>query len=317
MPTYPADSPNLTVEAWLRQPTLTARALTDLTYQRFAADQVLNAGTPDQVSSGSAVYSRSESIFPDRDVRELALRTQYPRTGWSEELRQAIVHKYGLEAPIAYESVRRNARDQLQIALRKIANSMVRFVDTLAMTMILNDGDTLGAPASADWSTDSTDIRADLLAARSAIIDQDEGYEPNTLVINPAQETDLQIDTVLGELFLAFMFGGGTGTLIQPGVRPGSFLGFTSIIVTPSIAAGNVLVMDRTVAGTIADEAPGAGEGYNTFSPGPAFPGAPAAAPVYSKVMDEKETDTWVIRGVRWPAMWLGEPKAIYHITSA
>jgi hypothetical protein len=317
MPTYPADSPNLTVEAFLRDSTMSARALTDLTYRRFAADRLLNRGTPDQVASGSAVFQRSESIFPDRDVRELALRTQYPRTGWSEQLMTAVVHKYGLESPIAYESIRRNARDQLAIALRKIANSMVRFIDTLAMNLILNDAATLGGAASADWSVAGTDIRRDLLIARSAIADQNEGYEPNTLVINPAQELDLQTDDVLGELYLAFMMGAGTGTLIAPGVRPVNFLGFDEIIVTPSIPAGRVLILDRNVAGTIADESPAAGEGYATFGPGVAFPGAEAVAPIYTKVWDETEIDSRVIRGVRWPAMWISEPKAVYDMTGA
>lgn len=319
MPTYPNDSPDLTVERWLRDSTMTARALTDLTYKRFAADKLLLRGSPDQVASGSAVYSRSESIFPDRDVRELALRTQYPRTGWSEELKTAVVKKYGLEAPIAYESIRRNSRDQLAIALRKIANSMVRFVDGLAMSMLLNDTDTLGAGASADWSVDSTDIRKDILTARAAIINLDEGYDPQTLVLNPAQEFDIETDTVLADIYSAFKNGSSVGaTNLVPGTRLATFLGFSQVVVTPALAATNVLVMDASLAGTVADEAPSAGEGYSTFSPGPSGPfGQGDSAPVYSKVMDEEETDTKVIRGVRWPAMWLSEPKAIYHMTGA
>jgi hypothetical protein len=304
--TYPGGSQRITVEAFLKQPRIQARALTDLTSKRFAADKVLMHAGSDSVASGAAVYQRSESIYPDRDPLEVGVRAEYPRTGWTEALLTALVHKYGLEVPISDEARRRNAFDQVLRAQRKIANGIVKFVDTKAMTMLTTDTGVNTDTSNVDWSTAGTDIIADIAGWRKVIYDQDEGYDPNTLIVNPAQELDLIVDSDIRDALPR------EGATPNPAVITGRavpILGLTQIVVTPALTAGTVVLMDSTIAGSIADETPAADEGYSGFNPGAPYP------TVWVKTYRNNRVDETIVRGVRFPAMWLGEPKAVLVAT--
>jgi hypothetical protein len=305
--TYPGSGVTITVEALLKQPRLIARALTDLVAKRFVADKIFAHGTPEQVAGGAALYQKSESIYPTQPAEEVGVRSGYPRTGWTEAVFAAMVHKYGLEVPISDEAQRRNQMDVVARAQRKLANALTKFVDTTAMTLILGDAAVLTGSASGDWTTAATDIVKDIATAKKAIYDQDEGYEPDTLVVNPSQELDLITDKDIRDA-LPRENAGQIATVTGKAVP---LLGLSQILVTPQLTAGTALVLNAGVAGTIADEAPLSGEGYVSYAPGPGF------ATVYTKVYREDETDESIVRAARFPAMWIAEPKAIYKITGA
>lgn len=307
MPTYPA-SPQLTVDALLRRPNLISRNLTDLTSKRFVADQIFSRGSSDSVAGGAAQYQRSEVIYTDRDPEEVGLRAGFPRAGWSEAVLTALVRKYGLEVPLSFEAVRRNQIDQIARAQRKLANAVVKFVDTKAMALLTSDPAVLTMAASADWTTAATDIVADIAAARKMIADQDEGYDADTLVVNPAQELDLIVDKDIRDAMPRE--GGQPNPSIITG-RAVPVLGLSQVLVTPQLAAGTVLLLNSKVVGTIADEAVDPREGYATYNPGPNF------APILTKVYQTVERDEFIVRAARFPAMWLSEPKAAVKITGA
>jgi len=307
MPTYPS-SPTLTVDVLLKQPRLMARALTDLAAKRFVADRLLARGTSEQVAGGAAQYQKSESIYLDRDFEEVGVRAEFPRAGWSEAVFTAIVKKYGLEVPIAFESVRRNQLDQVQRAQRKLANGIVKFVDTVTFTMLNTDADVLTGAASGDWTTAATDIISDIATARAAIVNQEEGYEADTMIVNPAQELDLIIDADIRNVLPR------EGSAPRPAVITGSavpILGLEQILVSSNFTAGTVFVADAGTSGTIADELPEAGEGYVGYNPGA------GKAQVYVKRYMVEERDEWIVRCARFPAMWLSEPKSVRKITGA
>jgi hypothetical protein len=304
-PTYPG-GPEMTVDALLATPRVLLRDLTDLEEFHFVADNIFARGTADQIAGGVAWYQRSESIFPNRDPEEVGVRSEFPRAAWSEEVRSAFVKKYGLEVPISFEAARRNQIDMVTRAQRKLANALVKSVDSLAMTLLTTDPDVPTTTASGDWSTAATSIVADLANARKAIADQNEGYNPNTLVVNPAQELDLLLDAEIRDALPRE----SQNTAIQQG-RPVPILGFTQVLVTPWLTAGTVLVLQQKVIGTIADESPAGNEGYTTYSPGA------GRAPLYMKIRRDDDHDDWIVRVLRLPAMWLSEPKAAFKITGA
>lgn len=305
MPTYPG-SPQLTVDALLKQPRLLARNLTNLVNKRFVADQLFTKGSPEQVAGGSANYQKSESIYVDRNIEEVGVRAEFPRAGWTEALYTAVVHKYGLEVPIAFESIRRNQLDQVARAQRKLANSLVKFVDTTAMAMLLADSDIILQTASGDWATSGTDIALDIATAKKGIYDQDEGYDPDTIVVNPAQELNMLADKDIRDA----MPRESSLSSIQTGRAP-LVMGLSKMLVTPALTDGTVFVLESGTIGTIADEAPEAGEGYSGYAPGNNY------ATIYVKVYDEDNHDDRIVRCARWPAMWLAEPKAAVKIVSA
>jgi len=306
MPAYPG-SPRLTVDALLKQPRIIARNLTSITMKRFVSDKILAKGTAEQVAGGSAVYQKSESIYPDQgqtEPEEIGVRAEFPRAGWSEELFTAAVKKYGMEIPISFESQRRNQMDQLQRGQKKLSNAVVKFVDTLCMSLLLTDGDMLTDTATAAWDGGTQAIVSDLATWRKAIYDLDEGYEPDTLVVNPAQELALLLDDDIRAILPR-----ETGTsAVQTGRAP-LILGLDQMLVTPALTDGTVLLLESKLIGTVADEEPDAREGYTSS--------ASENGGIWVKVYEETKRDEWIIRAARYPAMWLGEPKAGLRATGA
>lgn len=307
MPTYPG-SPQITIDALLKQPELISRALTDLTAKRFIADRIFARGSSAQVQGGAALYQKSESIHLDRDPEEIGVRAEFPRAGWSEAVYTAQVKQHGLEVPITDLTVRRSQQDQIARALRKLANNIVRYVDGKAMTLLTTDSDVQTFAASADWTTTNTDVIADVVKAISKLGEQDEGYEdaPLALIVNWAQWQDLLNDDGIRSALPRET----PNSQIQTGqVAP--LLGLDSIMVTSRLTAGTVFLLAKGLVGTIADEAPDPAEGYATYDAGDGKP------PISTKIYREEPLSQTVIRGVRWPAMFLVEPKSAVKITGA
>jgi hypothetical protein len=358
MATYPG-SPTLTVDALLRQPQLLARPLSSLTSRRFVADYIFAHGSPEQVAGGAAWFERSESIYPDRGAEEIGYRSEFPRSGWTEAIFSALVKKYGLEVPFSFESIRRNQIDKVARGQRKLANALTKFVDTAAMTLLTTDAAVLTSAALANWTVGATTIVQDLATMRKVIADQDEGYELDTLVVNGAQEYALLVNSTMNALLpREFMGGlpgqqpfGGNGPFVGNPImtgRPVPIMGLRQILVTPQLTAGTVIGLNAKIAGTVADEQPGEGEGYvsydvnavnqgNALRAGPGtqtitglgsafnpnagdFPNANYPAmfpPVWVKVYNEDRSDDKIVRAARWPAMYLAEPKSVYKLTGA
>lgn len=304
--TYPGGGPRITVEALLKQPQFLARRLTDLVNKRFVADRIFSRGTAQQVTGGAVVYQKSESIYPTNSVEEVGVRSRYPRTGWTEALYAAYVKKYGLEVPIADEAKRRNALDQVERAQRKLSNAVVKFVDKLAMDLLIADTDVLTFGAAGDWSTAATDIIADIAKAKGQIADQEEGYEADVLIVNPAQELDLMVDKDIRDA----MPRESSSSTVQTG-RVMPLMGLDAILTTSQLSAGTAFVLNSKIVGTIADEAPMPDENYSSYNPGG------GAASIYVKVYREEGADESIVRAARFPAMWIAEPKAAVKITGA
>lgn len=304
MPTYPS-TPQITADALLKQPAILSRDLSSLSYQRFIADRILAKGTSAMVQGGVVRYQRSESIFPDRSAEEMAPRSEFPRASWSEALLTEAVHQYGLEIPISQLTIRRHQIDQVTRAEIKLANQIVKFVDGKAMTLLTTDANVQTFAASGDWTTAATDIVLDLAEALRLIDVQNEGYVADTILVNPAQYKDLLTDKDIRDA----MPRETRDSTVQSGRAP-QILGL-NVLVTPQLTAGTVFVLASGIVGTIADEAPDPSEGYAGSQ------AAPDAATIWVKTYEDTKISDVVVRAVRWPAMWLAEPKAAVKITAA
>lgn len=306
--TYPGGQDRITVEALLKQPRLIARALTDLASKRFVADRVLARGSSDQVAGGAALYQKSESIYTDRDAEEVGVRSEYPRASWSEAVFAAAVKKYGLEVPVSDEARRRNQMDVVQRAQRKLANAVVKFVDTKLIAMLIADASISTYAAGGDWTTAATDIIFDIARAQNLIGLQDEGYAGDTMIVNPAQELDLITDAAIRDA-LPREGGSPTNAVVSGSAVP--MLGLRQILPTNALTAGTVFILESQIVGTVADEAPHPEEGYISYDPGD------GKVPVQVKTYREQNVDETIVRGARFPAMWIAEPKAAVKITGA
>jgi hypothetical protein len=302
---YPS-GPTLTVATLLKQPRMISRALTSIVSKRFVADRIFARGTSDQVQGGAAIYQKSESIYPNQNVEEVAQRAEYPRAAWTEQIFTATVRKYGLEVPISDEAARRNAMDEVARAQRKLANQIVKFVDGKAMTLLTTDADVQTLAASGDWALAATNIILDIATAKKLIADMDEGYEADTLVVSSTEELALILDQDIRD---AMPREGGPNAVVSGTAVP--ILGLRQIIVTNQITAGTALVLEAGMVGTIADEQPESAEGYGVY------PSGPGLQPIYVKMYRNDNRDETIVRGARFPAMWIAEPKAAVKITGA
>jgi hypothetical protein len=306
VPTY-ANSPTLTVAALLKQPTRISRDLVNLAYKRLIADRLFVRGSAEQVAGGALVYQEAESIYMDRDPEEIAERADWPRTGWTEAVKTQPVRQYGFEAPISNLAIRRNQMDQVVRAERKLANSLVRFVDSKAMAF-LEAGAGTSQGSGAVWTTAGTDIILEVGKAQESIEIQDNGYDGfsgATLVLHTNMRDALLNNTALR----AALPRETNDSQIRTGMMA-PFLGLREILFTPQITATVALLIDTGVAGTIADEPPDPKEGFAAYNPGPGF------APIYVKVYEEPQPKNQIIAAGRWPAMAITDPKAIVKITA-
>lgn len=311
-PVYPGGGQLLQVDTALKFPVMISRALNQLVYQRFVADRILSRGSSQQVQGGAVVFRRSESIFMDRAVEAVGVRSRWPRSGetvgsWFASL----VQKRGLEVPVSDEAKRRNDVTELAKAQRKLANSVVKDTDKLAMTAIMSDPAVQTYTTAGLWSNTATDKVADIQAARSLINNLDMGYVADTLIINPTQETQLMLDKNIRDALPRETTGGNP---LQNGILSGRavpLLGLSQILVTNQIAAGTFIVCSANIVGSIADEAPTPEENYTGYDPGA------GQAPMFVKTYREEATDETILRGARFPAIWIGEPKAAVVGTGA
>lgn len=297
---------SLTVNQFLRQPRTISRDLVNVILQRggFLADRLLVRGSADQVAGGSMQYQRSGSSYPDRDPEEIAEDADWPRAGWTEELRQAAVKTYGLEIPISALAIRRNQVDMITRAERRLANAIVKFVDTQAMTLLRTDADILTLNA-ANWDDPTSNIIADIANGQEAMDVLDEGLMPTTLVLPKTMRVHfLEND----DLRSALMTQNGSEAVRTGQVA--NFLGLDNIYFTNQLPDDEALLLDPGVAGTIADEIPAPEEGWSAYDPGPGFP------PIYVQVYPEKRPKRSIVAAGRWPAMALVEPRAVLKFTS-
>lgn len=297
---------SLTVNQLLKQPSTISRDLLNVILQRggFLADKLLVNGSADEVAGGAMRYQRSGDSYTDHDPEEIAEDADWPRAGWTEEMRTEAVKQYGLEVPISMLAIRRNQMSQVARAERRLANQLVKFVDSKAITLLRTDADIQTTGAS-NWTAAAADIIGDIATAQEAMDVLDEGLNGSVLVLPKTMRVHFLSNTDLRD---ALKTQNGSESVRTGQVS--SFLGLDEIYFTNQLPDDEALVIDPGVAGVIADEAPDPAEGWQAYSPGPGF------KPIYVQTYQEKRPKRTVIAAGRWPAMALVEPRAVFKYTS-
>jgi hypothetical protein len=290
---YPYPAPtiagvNITVSAYLQNVPRVQRAIENLALQRFVTDLIFSAGPA--ATGGAVVYDQVTAVdlYLARDVQEIEPGSEFPILNDTEPSPLvAIAKKYGGEVLLSDESVRRDRRDLLNREMTRLRNTIVRKYDTLSMTALRN------APvntltASGDWSTAATDILKDTASAINLISLLDMGYEPDTALINPAQELDLLSDADIR----AALPRERSDVPIATG-KLGRLLGL-DWVVSNRVNAGEVFIMQRKAAGSISDE-----------------------VPIYARTIHDDRREAWFIHGARVGVPYITDPKAVTRVTGA
>lgn len=301
---YPPSAPTLsgdteTISRFLNNPTMVARRLRTLLEQRYISDTLLSGRFT--VSGGAVQYETGETIFTTDNPRAVAPGSEYPLTGLSTGTASiAKTVKWGQDTEVTDEAIARQNMQPVNKALIKLANQNVKFVDSIALSAIATAVTSTQA-AAAGWATASaSQILRDIALAKAAIVSQNQGYDPDTVVLD---------DTSWAYAYSVFTAGGflpreaDASNPLVTGAFP--VIDGMRFLVSPNLpTAGQVLVLDSTMLGGMADEDLG----------GPGYASAGGVG-VQVKTIRQDQDDKWRLRCRRVTVPVVTEPAAARKIT--
>jgi hypothetical protein len=303
--TYPPPAPSLsadvlTISRFLNDPASVQRRVRELTELRFIADTLL-AGRY-EAAGGAVLYEIGESNFTERPVEAVNPGAEYPRSGAGfGTAAMASVTKWGQDVPITDEAVGRQRGQVVDRTLRKIANTIVRQVDTVAMAAIVA-AVTQTQAATAAWNISTADPFLDVMLAKAQVDALDEGYDPDTLVMPDI----LYARMVANQKVMAGLARESANTVTSTG-EVTAIAGVT-LLRSARLGAGvGPVLLDRTQLGGLAYER----------IPSPEYDGDPANGVQTWSRRDPDGNDQWLVRGRRPVVPIVQEPASAVKITGA
>lgn len=252
---YPAASPTLsgdllTISRFLQSPTQLSRALRSIMNLRFVSDQLL---TGQQRSTGGAIsYEVSEPILNTRAVTAVAPGSTYPfdvPAGGTAAI--AAVKKWGEAAFLSDEQIKRSVYAGSEIArtLQKAVNTVVNKIESITIAAI-GSAVTQTQAATAAWSAASPTIFRDVELAAAKITDQNQGYNPDTVLMSTSKYAYLISDPAVASLRAREDNSNPiySGRMVQIG---GFKVVYTSVGNLPS---DDVWILDSNLLGSMVDE---------------------------------------------------------------
>jgi hypothetical protein len=208
--TYPAGPPTLsgdllTIHRLLQSPTQIRRRLRTFTDLRFVSDKILTQRF--RTSGGAISYEVSEPIVNTRTPEAVAAGAEYPQDVPKMGAGAlAAVQKWGQSVPLTDEEIKRSvyAGDIVDRALRKVINTVIKQVDAVTTSAI---GSAITATIAAvgtganRWTAESTArILRDVELAKAAVIDLNQGYMPDTLLLSSTKYALMASDQTVASL---------------------------------------------------------------------------------------------------------------------
>jgi hypothetical protein len=305
--TYPPAAPTISgdvvsINRFLANPTLLARRLRTILEQRYIADTLLSGRF--QVSGGAVTYETGESIFTPDNPLAVAPGSEYPLTNPATGAASiAKTVKWGQDALVTDESIKRRQMDPVNRALTKLANQNVAYVDSVALSAISSAvANTTSAGAAWDnSSTTAASILNDVAQAKAYILALNQGYDPDTVVVNDADWAFAM------SKFVAAGYVPREDSANNPALT-GNFPSILGMrwLASPNMPASNTaLVLDSKQLGGMADEDLG-GPGYAKVN----------GQGVEVKTIREDDKDQFRLRARRVTVPVVVEPAAAYKLTS-
>ncbi|MFB4306980.1 hypothetical protein [Actinomadura sp. GTD37] len=203
--TFPAGAPTLsgdllTIHRLLQSPTQIQRRLREFTDLRFVSDQILTQRF--RTSGGAVMYEVSEPITNARAAESVGAGSEYPHANIGVGTAAlAAVQKWGQAVLLTDEQVKRSvyAGAAVDRALRKVVNTIISKVDALTISAI-GSAVTGTVAAGAGWGMTTATILRDLEKARAAIIDENQGYNPDIILMSSTKYALMASDTVVASL---------------------------------------------------------------------------------------------------------------------
>lgn len=266
------------------------RRIRDLTEKKFIADTLLTKTTVDALSIKYYKDGDADAFgrYAYEDVPETGESSGFKRVGLTEQEKQAMIRKYGLEFAISYEIQKWGAPSYFERGYRKLANSVVSMVNTMAYNRIEGAAGILGRTKSGGAGDETWDTTAGADRMISDLVDakaeaKKYGYNLNTMVVSPETEALLIKNKAVRDAFRQ----NNTDIVLLNGYI-GDFLNL-SILVDENYSNDQVLLVERGMIGDIADA-----EGLKT------------------KVYNQDEDDQTIARVTRFTEAYITDPKGVY-----
>jgi hypothetical protein len=316
---YPAPAPSisgdvLTISRFLNSPAAVQRRLRTLTENRFIADVLLSGRF--QVQGGSILYEMSESIFTSKAPEAVNAGAEYPMaTAGPGTAALAAVTKWGQDVPITDEHIGRYGGRAAEVALIKVANYIIKQVDSVALAVIAAAttatraaGQPGGVGSARAWSVITSDPATsaapflDLMGAAAEIRALDQGYEPDVAVMS-----DLSLARLVSTAaVIAGLPREDRNSVTAAGLAAvRDIAGLTPLPTNNLPVSSTVFVIDSTMLGGLAYER----------IPSPEYQGDPANGVESFSRRDPNATDKWIVRGRRPVVPIVQEPGASFKIT--
>lgn len=277
---------------------LIARRLADITQMRFIADYLLQDRL--DASAGGVFYETGEEAFAPGNSEIVEPAASYPKIILPEgAIAAARAVKRGLSTDVTDEKLAERGGAVATRALLKLANTVIRDVDTVAMAVIASVASSTFASPGGAWDSAGDVVRA-LMAIRTTRGDLGLGIDLNTVVLN-------------GDDFATLV-----GMFINDGALPREAAGNPAItgqipldlygfnwVTSPYYTGSNPLLVDREQLGGMADQ--------NLNSPDWARYGESG---VEGQTERKTGNDKWTVRARRVTVPVVLEPLAGVQITS-
>lgn len=292
------DGPRITVNDFIRHPTLIPERVIDITKQGFIVDALLRRSS--QNTGGAVVYHESTPIFAGGGGEVVAEFGEIPvGAGEMGIPRVARVQTRGLGIVISEQMRRWDSVDRVNKQIRQVSNGMIASFDGSGLALFGTPGDDtvpdVPVGSGGAWDTTTGKPLTDIGAAKQAIALATDangeylGYLADTLVINTA---DLEV--LLSNASVQEIYRGNAAAANPFFTGQLSPLRGLDILPTPRMTAGNCLVLQRKTVGAIIDDR------------------AMRATEVY---LWKREAETWRSDVTRASVMFLDEPKSACWIT--
>lgn len=249
---YPPPAPTTTsdvrsIHRMLQSPPTIARRLRSLLEQRYIADAILKGRF--EARGGGIFYESGEEIGSGENPRAVAPGSEYPLVtlgGGAESF--AKTTKWGQDAEIYDEAISRLNRNPVDRGFSKLTNQSVSYVDSVAMSAVTSAITASAALGAALATASAEQILTAFLTAKANIIALDEGYMPDTVVLDDVSHAIVTAKFVAAGYFPRE----STNNPVMTGDFP-NYAGMTWLATNHGIT--NVgLIVDSEQLGGMADE---------------------------------------------------------------
>lgn len=280
----------ITIEQWLQQPARVQRIITDLSLERFVVDEIYAQGPT--ATGGAVIYDQvmGTELYPaTRDVQAIQPGALFPLVDVGEVAPLvANTVKWGGSAFLTYEERDRDKRDVLRRKLVRITNAIVRKVDTVGLA-VLRAAPILQVTSSGNWAGTIANVFADVAAGKTAVDRTDMGYTITKAIISPNTALSMLTNAKLLNTLPREAMGANISPIIEG--RLSGLAGIQRWIVTNRCGDDEVFLLDGQMAGSISDE-----------------------KPLYSRVVDQPETERVLIMAGRLTVPYVTDPKSVTRI---